>query len=209
MLSWKQRGAIYRGIPSTLGGDTLPKWLSNNSSGEAAWLQKAQLFENGMESWINVSYLTEGINVIWNGGIIQHWWNNNNKEYDVLNGEINKATISVIINSVDKEKMYRYASEMDNYMRQYRLNLSKTQDEVWLNRIISNQFLNEYYEESLDSDIHRAMIDFEVFYIVQWKEVGPVIRRFRYNFDIGMNRPGILTGNAYCMLDVGAELRLI
>jgi hypothetical protein len=194
MLSPTQRHTVFDAIPCVLCGDAIPIMQVNDDIPN---------FCSSIPSWIVGTVITQGISSLYQGkGQLRRAWNPATSEYDIWDGEIFKATLNIDVRSVNKSKVFDYASALVWDIKEHLMNLSKTRDKVWVGpeEIMSVKDLGSYQDEDLNHKVHRVLIELQLEYEVSFKKIGYPILTIQNTMQLyPPDRKGIVAQDVYVM----------
>lgn len=165
MLTKAQRNVILETIPVNLAGKTWIKARSQQLSREPGF---PRMIITELTSGIRKHYYADQIHKIKYYG----------QTADVLYGQIDTATFSIILASEDREDVDRGAEELQKWFLKESYYEAWSQQRVFFRGVLAAGEIPSDYNDRNGKIIYKSNVDFAVDYEVSWKEDAEGIRRF-------------------------------
>jgi len=166
MLSFAQKELIFNRIPNIICGDTLFKYSGENYVNPPAY------------PTIWVKFQSEGVRTDFFSDQLSHIYSPDLRSVEVRKGNLQKATIQLVLISDSEAKMRNYVYELSQWLWQYKLFLSWNTHKMQVRDIEPVTELPPQESLYRKGFIYHSVIDIFIKYEFSWVEVAPTITAF-------------------------------
>jgi hypothetical protein len=176
-----QRDAVIRGLRETTIGQNVPVILrppeTQRPESEDPDSQPYN-FPEGTQTYILAEYLVEGVIARWPRSQLRKIRNLDTFEFDIYDGQIERATLAITIGSKDESAIRDQAESLKHDIQENLLGLYKDRDKVWVGKdeVLAFRDLKGAMDLVLRHYVHRYLIELQLEYEVSWKRIGPAIK---------------------------------